>query len=101
MSRLYPLSCIHKRLGRAQRLLKANATKLLRELGETEVSFEGFDFSDVFGETLKIRVECGPTDGVRVERSLGYISEFWVLPYSNYETVELYKFMINYSQASG
>ncbi len=98
---LLPLAPQHGSESTQHSLLKANAEKLLRDLGETEISFEGFDFSDVFGETLKIRVECGQTDGVRVERSLGYISEFWVLPYSNFEIVELYKFKINYPQASG
>ena len=63
------------------RLLKANAAKLLTDLGEDTIEFEGVDFSDVFGEKLKIRVECGQTDGVRLYRSLWTAKEFWLLPY--------------------
>lgn len=84
---------------KSHRKLKANAAKILRDLGETEIKYEGFDFSDVYGETLKIRVECGHTDGIRFFRSLWTVKEFWVLRYPEEKMIsKLYKFKINYDR---
>ena len=81
------------------RLLKANAAKLLEDLGEENIEFESFDNSDVYGFTKRIRIECGHTDGVRYFRSLWTVKEFWVLqyPYGN-EPSQLYKFKIDYNR---
>jgi len=81
------------------RLLKANAAKLLKDLGEEKIQFEGFDNSDVYGNTLRIRIECGHTDGMRYFRSLWTVKEFWVLQYPyDSELSQLYKFKINYKK---
>ena len=80
------------------RQLKANAGKLLSEMGEDKVTYEKKDFSsDVFGETLKIRVECDSTNGKRLYDTLWMTREFWVLQYPYEKGIShLYIFKINH-----
>lgn len=80
------------------RQLKANAGKLLSEMGEDKVTYERRDyFIDVFGESLKIRVECGNTYGKRLYDTLWMTKEFWVLQYPYEKGIShLYKFNINH-----
>ena len=80
------------------RLLKANAGKLLSEMGEDKVTYEKKIFSsDVFGESLKIRVECDSTYGKRLYDTLWMTKEFWVLQYPYEKGIShLYKFIINH-----
>jgi hypothetical protein len=57
-------------------LLKANTVKLLEDLGGRNIVLEGEDNSDVICIDLKIRVECGHTDGIRLYRSIWLVKEF-------------------------
>ena len=82
----------------AHRLLRANAARALGEMGESAISYEGLDNSDVFAETLMIRVECGHTDGVSLYQTLWHVSEFWVVQFPKDRVSEVYKFKIDHKR---
>lgn len=82
-------------------ILKGLGAHLLKELGETKVSFE-YKRCDVYGHDLKIRIECGHTRGVRLLDSLLNLddddNEFWVLQHGRVQSLgnnNLFKFKFN------
>jgi len=82
------------------RHLKAVGAYLLRQRGETEIQYESLEF-DVYGATMKIRVECGETPVYRLLGSFfsvppSSLREFWTIPYPYMgEPIKVYKFILN------
>ena len=79
------LSTVKKRENESPQhiMLKEVGRQLLCEAGETRPEFE-YNYFDVYGHDLKIRVECGTTPIDRLKGFLHKIddlNEFWVLPY--------------------